>query len=353
MCDLTQFVIIVPVPYERAATLAEYFMQHVLLKFGICHLVILDDDSPFKGVFTAMCKSLHINYDILAIRNHKGLLVETFHRFVNKDITIAAEGRAANDVFVATGVAAGYAWNSSLIDGTDILRSVPALGRELRSLLDIDLSALPPIVSNNADSVVSYLRLIDLNRYFVSVILKILVEDRRNVHAEQININRDIVTILPGDLVMARTTVQSDKANNKIAKLCYVVRGPFQIICDTDRGGYIVRKLNRPDSPEFKFMSEDLYILPPSLKSCEPVDGSYTRYLNQFHASIVNLLKKSLNIELYKEKWFGTPPQHSLHNSNTITLHYPFLQLLQHPSLVSPTFITKQILLLHYHFSNK
>ena len=68
MCDITQFVVVVPVPNEVASTLAEHFMQHVLLKFGICHLVILDDGSPFKGVFSAMCKALHINYEIAIIR---------------------------------------------------------------------------------------------------------------------------------------------------------------------------------------------------------------------------------------------------------------------------------------------
>ena len=51
MCNMAQFVVVVPVPNEVASTLAESFMQHVLLKFGICHLVILDDGSPFKGVF--------------------------------------------------------------------------------------------------------------------------------------------------------------------------------------------------------------------------------------------------------------------------------------------------------------
>ena len=61
ICDMTQFVIIVPVPDEVASTLAEHFMQHVLLKFGICHLVILDDGILFKGVFSAMCKALRIN----------------------------------------------------------------------------------------------------------------------------------------------------------------------------------------------------------------------------------------------------------------------------------------------------
>ena len=78
-----------------------------------------------------MCKVLNINCDIVAKKNHKGLLVEKFHRFLNKSITIAAEDRGANDTFVAASVVAGYAWNSSLIDGTNILRSVPAIGREL------------------------------------------------------------------------------------------------------------------------------------------------------------------------------------------------------------------------------
>ena len=143
MCNMTQFVAVVPVPGETSATLAEYFMQHVLLKFGICHLLILDDSSPFRGPFTTMCKSLNINYDVLVKSNHKCLLVEVFHRLINKEITIVAENRGTNDIFVVAGVTAGYAWNSSPIDGTNILRSIPAICRELRFPFDINLSALP------------------------------------------------------------------------------------------------------------------------------------------------------------------------------------------------------------------
>ena len=251
--------------------------------------------SPFKGVCSAMCKASRINYEILAKRDHKGLLVEKFYRFLNKAITIAAEDRVTNDIFVAAGVAAGYAWNSSPIDGTDILRSVPAIGRELRFPLDVNISALPALVTNNADSVISYLRLTDTNRHFATAILKILIEDRRDTHAELINHSRNIVSMQPGDLFMARTAVQSDKSKDKVAKLSYAVRGPFQIIRGTGRGGYIVRKLNKPDSPELKFMSEDLCILPPSLKPCKPVDGSDTRYLNQTHTPIVNPLQVTLS----------------------------------------------------------
>ena len=260
MCDMTQFVIVVLVHNEVASTLAEYFMQHVLLKSGICHLVILDDGSPFKGMFSAMCKMLRINYDILAKKNHKGLLVEKFHIFLIKTVTIAAEDRGTNDIFVAVGVAAGYTWTSSPIEGTDIFRSVPALGRELRFPLDVDNSTLPPLVSNNADSVVSYLRLTDSNRHFATAILKILIEDRRTAHVERINNNINIVSMRPDDFVMDRTAVQSDKSKDKVAKLNYVARGSFQIVQGTGRGGCIVRKLHKLDSPELKFISEDLYI---------------------------------------------------------------------------------------------
>ena len=116
------------------------------MKFGLCHLVVLDDGNPFKGAFVAMCKSLKVNYDILAKRKYNGLSVEHFQRFLNKVIKISMEDRQSNDVFVPTGIAAGYAWNSASIDGTDILRSTVAVGRKFRFPIDIDLSALPQLI---------------------------------------------------------------------------------------------------------------------------------------------------------------------------------------------------------------
>ena len=64
------------------------------------------------------------------------------------------------------------------------------------------------------------------------------------------------MTIHPSDIVMARTAIQSNKATDKVAKLCYGVQGPFQIVRGTGRDSYIVRKLTKLDRPELKFMSE-------------------------------------------------------------------------------------------------
>ena len=87
---------------------------------------------------------------------------------------------------------------------------------------------------------------------------------------------------------MARTAIQSDISKYKVAKVSYSFRGSFQIIRSTWFGIYFVRKLNKPDSPKLKFMTYDLYPLPLSLKPCEPIDSTDTRYLNQMHAPLVN-----------------------------------------------------------------
>ena len=145
MCDISQFVVVVVVPVtnEYSATLAKNLFQYVLIKFGLCHLVVIDEGTPFKGPFVAMCKTLNLNYDIFAKRNHKGLTVEHFHLFLNKTVTIAMEDQQSNDVFVLAEMALGYVWNNAPIDRTDILRSTVAIGREFRFPIDINLSALP------------------------------------------------------------------------------------------------------------------------------------------------------------------------------------------------------------------
>ena len=51
------------------------------MKVRLCHLVMIDDVTPFKGAFIAMCQALNLSYIIIAKRNHKGLYVEHFQHF--------------------------------------------------------------------------------------------------------------------------------------------------------------------------------------------------------------------------------------------------------------------------------
>ena len=112
---------VVPVPGCTSTIIAKYFVQDVLFKFGICYLVVIDDVTPFKAAFTAAYDSLKIPFEYAAKRNHKSLLVEKFHRFLNKVVTIAASDRGTLDCFVEAGISTDYAWNSAPIDGTDII----------------------------------------------------------------------------------------------------------------------------------------------------------------------------------------------------------------------------------------
>ena len=233
------------------------------------------------------------------------MLVEKFHQLLNKSVTIAIEDRKKFGCFTEAGIVAGYAWNSAPIDGTDIIRSIPAISRKLRFPIDISSVTLPQLTTNQADSVVNYLRLTDSSKHFASEILKILIEDRCTVHRERINNQRNIVSFDVGDVVMARREVQSNKSTNKVGKLCYQVRGPFVIVKPTGTGGYMVTKFGKSDGPKLRYIAEELYALPPTLLPCDLVDGSDIKYLNHSHPSVLNPLKVVLDIVSYDN--FSSP----------------------------------------------
>ena len=129
-------------------------MENVLLKFGLCLVVVVDDDSKFMSVFTQMCKALNIKIHRAAKRNHKAIGVERFHRFPNHSNTLVSHQRETHTCFVESSMIAAYAWNAMPIDGTDIVRSIPAIGRPLRFPMDIVIAALPTPVHDAAQATV-------------------------------------------------------------------------------------------------------------------------------------------------------------------------------------------------------
>ena len=139
---------------------------------------------------------------------------------------------------------------------------------------------MPELTQNNAHTALEYLKLTNSSRRFYSSILKILIEDCRTTHAEHINNFRNLVVLHAGDIVMARTAIQSDHFKNKVTRLSYSIQCSYQIIRNTWFDSYFVRKFDKPDSPELKFMAYDLYPLPSSLQPREPIDTINTSYLN-------------------------------------------------------------------------
>lgn len=205
----------------KASYLARMFMEHVLLKFGLCLMVVIDDGNEFRGIFESMCNTLRIKFHIVVERNHKAIGVERFYKFLNHAQRISTEARGTSEPFVEVGIATAYAWNASPIDGTDIVRSVPAIGRTLRFTLDIDLAAMPDLIDNPSESVVAYLRYLQRDVPFAQQLLAYLVEDRRLIHRERVNEKRHLVTYKPGDIVVTKVAVDSKRSVGLMAKLVY------------------------------------------------------------------------------------------------------------------------------------
>ena len=137
MCDLMQLVAYNITTETHVEHLANLFMENIALSFGMVAILVVNAIFRFKSVFKDMCTALGIIYWPLSHGNHKGKSIEKYHRFLRKRQEIASQDRGTHDVFLHNYKTSHFAWNNAPIDGTDILRSVTAIDRELRFLLDV------------------------------------------------------------------------------------------------------------------------------------------------------------------------------------------------------------------------
>ena len=162
-------------------------MSEVVLTFGMCSVVAIDDGSTFKSVFILMCTTLKINFWCLSRGNHRGNSVERYHRFLNKIQAIAGTGRGTHSVNLQNAKTSQYAWNGAPIDNTDITRSKTAIGREFRFPLDVELSPSPTLNNVHNSALFSYLRNVSTDSDFAVSVLQILIQERRDTHRDRHN----------------------------------------------------------------------------------------------------------------------------------------------------------------------
>ena len=112
-------------------------MEQVVLAYGMTAVVVVDDGSTYKGLFRDMCTALKLTLWPLSRGNHKGNSVEKYHRFLNKTQAIAGSDRGTHLTLVQNTKTSQYAWNSAPINGTDVTRSMPTVGRDFRFPLDV------------------------------------------------------------------------------------------------------------------------------------------------------------------------------------------------------------------------
>jgi hypothetical protein len=138
-----------------------------------------------------MCNALGLTYHTVSKENHKAILTERLHRYLNKVQRLHALDCAVIDDWVIGTTFGIYAWKSAPTDGTDIVRSYAAMGREFPFPIDNKLRSTD--FSSNENHGELTVRHIDSAfplLFRQRELLKLLVEDRRAHHRSLRNDNR-------------------------------------------------------------------------------------------------------------------------------------------------------------------
>ena len=149
--------------------------------------------------------------------NHRAIRNERFHRYLNKALKITVADLRSVTAWWQTVLFSVYAWNASPIDGTDIIRSSAAVGREFPFPIDIEMGPTPRIRDEGQGAiefVESNLPLLRKQR----VLLQVLNEERRRRHRDLKNVSCKAKYFDKGDVVVVRRQVQSSGEKQLAAK---------------------------------------------------------------------------------------------------------------------------------------
>ena len=165
-----------------------------------------------------------------------------------------------------------YAWNSAPVAGTDLSRSLVAVGREFHFPIDFSASKHLELTSTPA-SVQSYAK---DQAHLLSTcrdVAKVLLDEHRTYHRELVNASRPDPRVYEvGDIVFAERAVRSDKGRGLVGKLQYSYDGPWRVIKVYDGASYELEHCLNPKRTTKKhaaFISP----YPTELVPFEPIDG--------------------------------------------------------------------------------
>jgi len=124
-----------PIQHANSKNFASGIMK-IQLRYGLFHTVVLDKDSKFVGVCRKALDLLQINCHVLSGDNHNPMIVERVNRYLTKGLKIMTNERDSVRIALEAILLLLYAWNSCPIPGTDISRSLVAVGREFAFPID-------------------------------------------------------------------------------------------------------------------------------------------------------------------------------------------------------------------------
>jgi hypothetical protein len=200
-CGMCTFGALKTVSGANATTFASAIMK-IQLCYGFCHTIILDKDKKFYGVCRKALDLLKINCHVLLGDNHNPMLVECLCRYFNKGLTIMCNKRDTVCVALECLLLLLYTWNSCPILGTDISRSLIAVGCKFAFPIDFSsgkhwqLTLSPATVESYSKALAMHLSLSTCHK-----IADLLVSETCDWHRALVNSCRpDPRVYSPGDI---------------------------------------------------------------------------------------------------------------------------------------------------------
>jgi hypothetical protein len=239
-CGMCTFGALKPVTSPNATTFA-LAITKIQLRCGLCHTVVLNKDSKFYGVFRKSLDLLQINCHVLSGDNHNPMLVECLCRYFNKGLCIMTNKRDTVRVAPEALLLLLHAWNLCPVLGTDISRSLVAVGRKIAFPIDYLCSKHWELTSSPA-TVDTYSKQLVERLTACRKIALLLVWEQHERHRALINSRRqDPCVYLPGNIVFARRATHSGAARGRVGKLEYAFTGPWCIAASLHGGSYSLK----------------------------------------------------------------------------------------------------------------
>ena len=287
---------------ELASEAAMSAFQTFFVTRGLPKLVTHDAGGTFAGFVLQLCEILGVATYAVTRENHRATLCERFHRFLNKIEKIhAAEHQTFEEWLMGVWFAI-HAWNSAPVDGTDVIRSVAAIGRDFP--FPIDVSGEPTVPRdhfNTGETVLEHLSIAFPLLYKQRELLRMLQEERREYHREMKNQSRNMKTFTPGELVIVRKQVKTTRGGNEPAKLMIRARGPYRALEEVHPGTYKIQKLPFEEGrgrrgKAYKESAARMEKLPSTLALHKNADGLDTKLATFSSAAVPCPLEKTLGI---------------------------------------------------------
>jgi hypothetical protein len=157
-CGMCTFGALEPVTGANTTTFALTVMK-IQLRYELCHNIVLDKDSMFYGVLREFLTLLKISCHVLSGDNHNPVLVEHLCRYFNKGLHIMTnECNTVRVALEALLLLLLYAWNLCPVPGTDISRSLVAVGREFAFPIDYSYNkSFPAMVDTYSKQLAEHL----------------------------------------------------------------------------------------------------------------------------------------------------------------------------------------------------